>query len=1094
MKKKILLSIILVLTLMLSLLSCIRGEKAVARLEVIEGLKTEYELNEKPDFSGVRVLAIYNDETTKEVGADELTFSQLDTSLAGEKKITITYEGVSLDVRVTVKGKSIEEAPVLTGIQYQSGLPSEIFTTTNDIDTITLKVLATYSDGSRGLIDSSKLSTNISELDFSTPGQKTVVIKYQNFSCEYVIEVKAPEIIGIEVDADSIDTVVEAGGTLDISNIKVYAVYNNDYRPLISNTDPKLDLVSGMPNLTLEGEKEYVITYDGKFSCTLIISTTPPELTGIELNTNYTPKTILLGDTLSTAAVIANAKFSNNTGKLIPNSQLTFDYDVSKAGNATVTVSYTHNGITKSASYTVSVLSIASIEIDTESVSSKVAVDQQLDVSNIVLIITDSNGGIHEISRSNEIELDLSGLDTSVLGKGYINASYRGVTSSNLYVTVYDPDSEYIITGVELPQSLINWNSTVGNNMKSFFKKNNSPYLVGDDNPFIFTLTLSGYTLDGIKADSITNYTSASKVYLDGVELTGSELAKYVSIDESKNAFDFTEAAVGKSFKIETRPAHGVDGYEDDFTRVLNVTVVDGYNIYKAYELNFITNWSDFDFSEANVFPGEKRTQVEIVRDFLINEVKVEIPTIGSAIILHNDLYVTPADLPKEYFLGADRKAELFDRINVFSHMTTVENPSFTIYGNYFTVCSNALPVVCLNGNNDDAVSNAQLFGFSVDPAIMDAAGPLTFDHTKYTTTLKDVRFRDDHPNVDEPENSSRDMRGLIGIKTWGQVINFENTRFDRFYISYLADSDYQTVNINDTIFYNSWQNHLFVWSDNPFYLDSDTSSFEHPNYPVLTVNLNNTDLTKAGGPVIISQTNAPKLDVSKYCGAIVNFNTTNYELWTYVTGEEAWFGAVGAGQVAELIKNFNTLLMGVSGGSYVHSDPIPELSDGSFMNILYVNLEAGMDLSVSTSSFVDLDGKLSINGTPLADLTDSAYGGYTDPLVSIIKGVAPNAPVFVSSEGGIGIINQTASGFEMVGGVYNFLKLASGKSAMEICGMLGVQMPDEATAQATLNALDDANKVKLGYGRFITIYHNNMSILLEYNIKNPERYTVPAN
>ena len=186
MKKKILLSIILVLTLMLSLLSCIRGEKAVARLEVIEGLKTEYELNEKPDFSGVRVLAIYNDETTKEVGADELTFSQLDTSLAGEKKITITYEGVSLDVRVTVKGQSIEEAPVLTGIQYQSGLPSEIFTTTNDIDTITLKVLATYSDGSRGLIDSSKLSTNISELDFSTPGQKTVVIKYQNFSCEYV--------------------------------------------------------------------------------------------------------------------------------------------------------------------------------------------------------------------------------------------------------------------------------------------------------------------------------------------------------------------------------------------------------------------------------------------------------------------------------------------------------------------------------------------------------------------------------------------------------------------------------------------------------------------------------------------------------------------------------------------------------------------------------------------------------------------------------------------------------------------------------------------------------------------------------------------
>ncbi len=1081
---------------MFTLISCnlFKGEKAVARLEVLEGLKTEYELNEVPDYSGVRVLVIYNDETTKEVGADELTFSQLDTSLAGEKKITITYEDVSLDVRVTVKGQAVEEEAVLTGIQYQSGLPTEMYTTTNEVDTITLKVLATYSDGTRGLIDSSKLSTNIGELDFSTAGQKTVVIKYQSFTCEHVINVKTPEIVGIEVDADSINTVVEAGGTLDISNIKVYAVYNNDYRPLIDNNDPKLDLVSGMPNLTLEGEKEYVITYDGKFSCTLIISTTPPTLTGIELNTNYTPKSILLGDSLSTAGVIANAKFSNNTGKLIPNSQLQFDYDVSRAGDATVTVSYTYEGVTQTASYTVTVLSIVSVEIDAESVSAKVAVDQELDTSEIILIITDSNGGIREITRSSEIEVNTSGLDTSKLGKGYINATFRGVTSDNYSVTVYDPDSEYIITGVELPQSLVNWNSTVANNMKSFFKKNDSPYLVGDDNAFIFTLTLSGYTLDGVKVDSITSYTSASKVYLDGVELTGDELAKYVSIDESKNAFDFTEEAIGKSFKIETRPAHGVDGYESDFTRVAEVTVVDGYNIYKAYELNFITNWADFDFNQAEVFPGETRNQVQIVRDFLTNEVKVDIPTIGNAIVLHNDLYITPADVPAEYFLGKDRSGELFDRINVFSHMTTAANPSFTIYGNYFTICSNALPVVCLNGNNDDAVSNAQLFGFSVDPTIRNTAGALAFDHTKYTTTFKDVRFRDDHPNVDEPENSSRDMRGLIGIKTWGQVINFENTRFDRFYISYLADSDYQTVNINDSIFYNSWQNHLFVWSDNPFYGDSDTSSFEHPSYPVLTVNLNNTDLTKAGGPVIISQTNAPKLDVSKYCGAIVNFNTTNHEIWTYVTGEEAWFGAVGAGQVAEIIKNFDTLLQGVSGGSYVHSDPIPELSDGSFMNILYVNLEAGMDLSISTGSLVDLDGKMSINGNALADLTDSAYGGYTDPLVSIIKGVEPAAPVFVSSEGGIGIINQTANGFEMVGGVYNFLKYVSGKSAMEICGMLGVQMPDEATAQATLDALDAQNIVKLGYGRFITIYHNNMAILLEYNIKNPDRYTAPAN
>ena len=113
---------------------------------------------------------------------------------------------------------------------------------------------------------------------------------------------------------------------------------------------------------------------------------------------------------------------------------------------------------------------------------------------------------------------------------------------------------------------------------------------------------------------------SHSEVKLLGEDapLSGDELAKYVVINESKNSFDFTEEAIGKSFTISTRPKYGSEGKEEQLTKSLDVTIVDGYNIYKPYELNYVTNSTSFDF--AAVDASEKRGQKDMVKDFLKNE------------------------------------------------------------------------------------------------------------------------------------------------------------------------------------------------------------------------------------------------------------------------------------------------------------------------------------------------------------------------------------------------------------------------------------------------------------------------------------------
>ena len=64
---------------------------------------------------------------------------------------------------------------------------------------------------------------------------------------------------------------------------------------------------------------------------------------------------------------------------------------------------------------------------------------------------------------------------------------------------------------------------------------------------------INAFTVTGEKL-SVSTYTSASKVYLYGSDtpLSGDELKKYVSINETKNSFNFTEDAIGMSFTITT--------------------------------------------------------------------------------------------------------------------------------------------------------------------------------------------------------------------------------------------------------------------------------------------------------------------------------------------------------------------------------------------------------------------------------------------------------------------------------------------------------------------------------------------------------------
>ena len=84
----------------------VEPEYGVERLELISlPAKTEYDYLSSPvvRLKGLRLKAVYSDGTEKEItDIKSITASKVDTSKLGDQEITLTYEGVSIQIAVTV--------------------------------------------------------------------------------------------------------------------------------------------------------------------------------------------------------------------------------------------------------------------------------------------------------------------------------------------------------------------------------------------------------------------------------------------------------------------------------------------------------------------------------------------------------------------------------------------------------------------------------------------------------------------------------------------------------------------------------------------------------------------------------------------------------------------------------------------------------------------------------------------------------------------------------------------------------------------------------------------------------------------------------
>ena len=229
-------------------------------------------------------------------------------------------------------------------------------------------------------------------------------------------------------------------------------------------------------------------------------------LSSIAVTTKPTKTSYIVGETLNTSGMVVRATYSdgstaNVTGYTCSPTQLT------AVGTKAITVSYTEDGITKTTSFTVTVVkkTLSSLSVTTKPAKTTYTVGETLDTSGMVVRATYSDG-----STANVTGYTCSPTTLNKEGSQTITVSYTegGVTKTTSFtVTVANPT----LTGIEVKTMPTKTTYYVGESFNQNGLTLTATYSNGSTKTITSGFTCTGFNGSAIGKQSITvSYTEGS--------------------------------------------------------------------------------------------------------------------------------------------------------------------------------------------------------------------------------------------------------------------------------------------------------------------------------------------------------------------------------------------------------------------------------------------------------------------------------------------------------------------------------------------------------------------------------------------------------
>lgn len=155
-------------------------EAAVTGIKINGETQTDYAVNEP--FAGIGIDVTYENNRTDTVWLNDLgeSITGFDTSLGGEKSVTVTYGGQTTSLSINVI-KQLVDIGLAAEYEYRMYAENESYT---DGD---VKLSLIYDDGTTEEKDVT--SDMIAGFDTSSPGRRSVKVTYGDFSADLVVAV-----------------------------------------------------------------------------------------------------------------------------------------------------------------------------------------------------------------------------------------------------------------------------------------------------------------------------------------------------------------------------------------------------------------------------------------------------------------------------------------------------------------------------------------------------------------------------------------------------------------------------------------------------------------------------------------------------------------------------------------------------------------------------------------------------------------------------------------------------------------------------------------------------------------------------------------
>ena len=551
--------------------------------------QSEVKYGEELDLSKIKLDVTKGSGTIQETVTDSM-ISGYDKTKLGKQTVTITYGGQTTTFDVTVKdyvtkievnpssvtGKYNDELSKLitdnsikytvtyakAGAQSPIALAESMVSGYNKATTTAQNLTITYTDN-----DSSSYTNGN---NFTTSLQVTLMNTVSGITITPPTKTTYNHGDSLDLTGGEINLTYEDGtsGTLDINKA---TITESDGSPL--NMSPASYGKEQKVDKTLKIE----YSKDGQTGTVNYPITIINDIKSIAVHDPATKTTYNIGDTLDvTGLSILVTRAMGTTGVVTVTPDMVTGFDSSKENtNLSLTISYTENGITKTATYEVSVVdSVKSITIN-GTPQSEVKYGEELDLSKIKLDVTKGSGTIQETVTDSMI----SGYDKTKLGKQTVTITYGGQTTTfdvtvKDYVTkievnpssvtgkyndelsklITDNSIKYTVTyakagaqsPIALAESMVsgyNKATTTAQNLTITYTDNDSSSYTNGNN---FTTSLQVTLMNTVSGITITPPTKTTYNHGDSLDLTGGEI-NLTYEDGTSGTLDINKATITES-------------------------------------------------------------------------------------------------------------------------------------------------------------------------------------------------------------------------------------------------------------------------------------------------------------------------------------------------------------------------------------------------------------------------------------------------------------------------------------------------------------------------------------------------------------------